>query len=113
MARACRSNSRPKASDSPPAASRQSSRSDCSGMSFSMCPPAGQGSRSRAGDEGGRGEPRSEPRDLGRGLQVAALLLLALDGQEQLLEVPEAEALGPVPFDQLVEDGRAVLLDPC
>src|SRR5687768_15994197 len=42
-------------------------------------------------------------------LQVAAQALLALDGLEQRLEVPRAEALGALPLDDLVEHGRTVL----
>src|SRR5262249_27022837 len=40
--------------------------------------------------------------------EVAATLLLALDGLEQRLEVALAEAQRPVPLDQLEEHGRAV-----
>src|SRR5882757_9439618 len=42
--------------------------------------------------------------------QVPAAGLLALDGLEQRLEVALAEAQRTVPFDQLEEHGRAVLL---
>jgi len=44
-----------------------------------------------------------------RSLQVAAPGLLPLDRFEQRLEVPLAEALRPVPLDQLEEHRRAVL----
>src|SRR5438477_1250186 len=44
----------------------------------------------------------------GPGSEVAAALLLALDGLEQRLEVALAEAQRPVPLDQLEEHGRAV-----
>src|SRR6476619_1108303 len=40
--------------------------------------------------------------------EVAAELLLALDGLEQCLEVALAEAEGPMALDDLEEDGRAV-----
>src|SRR5579863_2560804 len=43
-------------------------------------------------------------------LQVAAPGLLPLDGLEQRLEVPLAEALRPVPLDQL-EEHRGPVLD--
>src|SRR3990170_6739987 len=41
--------------------------------------------------------------------EVAALLLLALDGFEQRLEVAAPEAPRAVPLDDLEEEGRAVL----
>src|ERR671919_1078650 len=44
-------------------------------------------------------------------LEVAPLGLLPFDGHEQLLEVAEPEPLRAVTFDDLVEDGRAVLDD--
>ena len=44
----------------------------------------------------------------GSGSEVAAALLLALDGLEQGLEVALAEAERAVPLDQLEEHGRAV-----
>src|ERR671938_1224883 len=43
-----------------------------------------------------------------RGLEVAALGLLALDRLEQRLEVAVAEAAGAVALDDLEEDRRAV-----
>src|SRR6478736_1280070 len=42
------------------------------------------------------------------GSEVAALVLLALDGLEERLEVALAEAERAVPLDELEEDGRAV-----
>ena len=42
-------------------------------------------------------------------LEVAAALLLALDGLEEGLEVALAEAERAVPLDQLEEHGRPVL----
>src|SRR5688500_8819810 len=41
--------------------------------------------------------------------QVAALLLLALDGLEQRLEVAHAEAARAVALDDLEEEGRPIL----
>src|SRR5207244_10368858 len=42
-------------------------------------------------------------------LEVAALLLLALDGLEERLEVADAESAGPVALDDLEEEGGPIL----
>src|SRR5690242_4559388 len=49
------------------------------------------------------------PSETGLPLEIASLRLLPLDGQEQLLEVPQPEPPGPTTLDELVEHGRPVL----